>query len=486
MTLLQRTALLVVCTSLALFIMLATVSFYFIHGNVLVFVLVELLVTCGLFGWVMLVFIRSQILKQLHLLSARVLSIATTADSSARLPHFENYPEFNGLAVSINTLLESQARAETDLRESEERYRTLFELAPDAIIIIGLEGSESGRIVEANVAAAELHGYTRDELCSLRIYDLNTAETNKIAGDITAAIVAGEWVTAEVWHLKKDGTRFPIEIHAGPVEIGGKKYIVGFDRDITDRKITEENANMHHERIRQLNDELQRKAAELAAANSELETFNYSVSHDMRGPLARIAGYCQLLLDDDNTLEPTVKEYITRIYESEIWLNEMIDALLRLAYVTRLELVSGTVDLSAVAELALKELSLAHPERCVRTCIEPGMVVTGDARLLKTAVINLLNNAWKYSSPKDDALIEFGVEQTGSGPMYYVRDNGVGFDMKDADKLFRVFSRLPDSDRFSGTGVGLATVQRIIARHGGMIWAEAEPGVGATFFFTLY
>ncbi|MGB9081711.1 MAG: ATP-binding protein, partial [Desulfuromonadaceae bacterium] len=323
------------------------------------------------------------------------------------------------------------------------------------------------------------------ELLRMRIYYLTTAESNKISRDIAASIIAGEWVTAEIWHQKKDGTRFPVEIHAGLIKIDGKKYILGFDRDITQRKITEETDQMYLEQIGQLNDELSRKAIDLAAANDELETFNYSVSHDMRGPLTRISGYCQLLLDDDSDLDPGIKEYITRIYESEIWLNEMIDALLHLAQITRAEIVSGSVNLSAIAEACLKELSLEYPDRSVATRIEPDIIVSGDPRLLKMVMINLLNNAWKYSAHKSDALIEFGVDQAGTDPVYYVRDNGAGFDMKDTDKLFRVFSRLHDSSQFAGTGIGLATVQRIIFRHGGRIWAEAEAGIGATFNFTL-
>ena len=205
----------------------------------------------------------------------------------------------------------------------------------------------------------------------------------------------------------------------------------------------------------------------------------------MRGPHTRISGYCQLLLDDNSDLDPGAREYIARIYESETWLNEMIDALLHLAQVTRVEIVSCSINLSAIAEAALKELSLECPDRSVRTCIEPDIVVAGDSRLLKMVIINLLSNAWKYSSFKSDPLIEFGALQTESGPVYYVRDNGAGFDMKDADKLFRVFTRLHDSSQFNGTGIGLATVQRIIFRHRGKIWAEAGPGIGATFFFTL-
>jgi PAS domain S-box-containing protein len=438
-------------------------------------------ILCG----VMLIFIRGAILSRLKSLITRVQRITEIRDISARVPLSEYQDELNTLTISINSMLESLENSEAGMRESEERYRMLFDRAPDAIIIIGMEGDEAGCVVAANQAAADQHGYTVDELCRLRIYDLNSPETNEIAGDLMATVAAGEWLTAEVWHQKKDGTRFPVEIHSGLIKIGGKKYILGFDRDITERKLTEETDHMYLEEIRQLNDELSRKALKLAAANNELETFNYSVSHDMRGPLTRISGYCQLLLDDDGSLDPRVKEYIERIYESETWLNDMIDALLHLAQLTRVDIVPVRVNLSVIAEEVLNELAVENPGCFVKTYVEPDIVAAGDFRLLKMVMINLLGNAWKYSALKSDAQIEFGVEQSDSGPVYYVRDNGAGFDMKDADKLFRVFKRLHDTSEFAGTGIGLATVQRIIFRHGGRIWAEAEPGAGATFFFTL-
>ncbi len=455
------------------------------HGKAsIIYVLSSLFVAGGVFCFVMLFFIRGTILNRLASLTRNVSYVATQHNFSSRLPVSDQQDELRDLAVSINGMLDSLENTDKHLMESEERYRMLFERAPDAIVIVGLEKDESGRIVAANQAAADQHGYTVDELLGLRIFDLSSAGSNKMTRDIMAAINAGEWVTAEIWHRKKDGTQFPLEIHAGPVKIGGKRYILGFDRDITQRKITEETDHMYLEQIHRLNDELSRKAIDLAAANNELETFNFSVSHDMRGPLTRISGYCQLLLDDDN-LEPDIREYIVRIYESETWLNEMIDALLYLAQVTRAEIVSAGVDLSAIAEASLKELSLEDPGRSVRTRIAPNIVVAGDPSLLKIVMINLINNAWKYSALKSDALIEFGVDQSGSAPVYYVRDNGAGFDMKDADKLFRIFTRLHDSSQFIGTGIGLATVQRIIFRHRGKIWAEAGVGTGATFFFTL-
>lgn len=450
----------------------------------IIYVLVALAACATVFCCVMLFFIRGTILIRLASLTQKVSNVSMDGDISARLPVSNHQDELKDLAVSINGMLDSLENSEKYLKESEERYRTLFERAPDSIIIIGLDGAEAGRIMSANQAAADQHGYTLDEIHDLSIFDLNTPETNKIAGDLIASILAGEWVVTELWHQRKDGTQFPLEAHAGLIAIAGKKYILGFDRDITQRKITEETGNMYLQQIHQLNDELSQKAIDLAALNNELETFNYSVSHDMRGPLTRISGYCQLLLDDCN-LEPTAKDYINKIYESETWLNDMIDALLQLAHLNRVEITADSVSLSAIAEDVSRELSFESPDKTAVFHIAPDVVATGDSRLLKMVMTNLLNNAWKYSSRAYKPVIEFGVDERETEKVYFVRDNGTGFDMKDSNKLFRVFTRLHDASQYSGTGIGLATVQRIILRHGGKIWADAKPGFGATFFFTL-
>jgi light-regulated signal transduction histidine kinase (bacteriophytochrome) len=288
-----------------------------------------------------------------------------------------------------------------------------------------------------------------------------------------------------VWHYRKDGSQFPIEIHAGLVNINGRSYILGFDRDITSRKLAEEISRMYIDRIRQLNVELNHKATDLAAANNELEAFNYSVSHDMRGPLTRILGYCQLLLEDEQDADQQTRMYISRINDAGLWLSEMIDSLLCLARLSRDEIFPNEVNLSNIAENIVQELRLSEPDRAVKSVIAKNISVRGDARLLKIMMANLIGNAWKYSSHNSDALIEFGTCPTDTVPIYFVRDNGAGFDMKYADKLFRVFTRLHDSSQFKGTGIGLATVQRVVARHGGRVWAEAETGRGAIFFFTL-
>lgn len=449
------------------------------------YILAALCIAGFVFCCVMLFFVRGTVLKRLGALSATVRQISNDRDISSRLKVTEHNDELDDLALSINGMLESLEHAEDALREREEQYRILFERAPDSILLIGTEGDEAGRIIAANKAAASQHGYAVDELCGMSIQELNTPETNEAAADWIARIFGGQWITFEAWHFRKDGTRFPLEVHAGPVRLNGKNYILGFDRDIASRKLAEETDRMYMEQIRQLNTELARQANGLEAANSELEAFNYSVSHDLRGPLTRISGYSQLILDDGATLDPQTLTYVSRIYESSCWLNEMIDAMLKLAQLARSEFQPQQVDLSAIVEGLAIDFRTTEPERQPEVIIAPGVTAVGDLRLLKILMTNLFNNAWKYTAYSASPRIEFGVLNNGPVPVFFISDTGAGFSMKDVDRLFRVFTRLHDPGQFAGNGIGLATVQRIVNRHGGRIWAEGEPQQGATFYFTL-
>lgn len=457
----------------------------FMQGEKSIKYILIVLVVCGtVFCSVMLVFMRGTVLNRLALLNSKVGEISLHKDISERL-EVRGEDELENLAASINNMLDSLESTERALRESEERYRALFERAPDSIIIMGTEGEEAGKIIAANSAAAAQHGYSVEELCSLKIHDLNTPEANLVAGELFRRITNGEWITSELWHFRKDGSRFPIEVHAGPLKINGRNYVLGFDRDITARKLAEESDRKYLEQISQLNRELSANAYELLVANKELESFNYSVSHDMRGPLTRISGYCQLMLEDSGSLDPKIRTYLTRVYESSCWLDEMLEAMLKLSRLARAEFIPTKINLSTIVEDVIRDLSLAEPGRAIDVTIEPDVEVFGDPQMLKVLIDNLINNSWKYSAHKERTSIIFGKQNDGPSPVYFVRDKGAGFDMKDADKLFRVFTRLHDQSQFKGSGIGLATVQKVISRHGGAIWAEGEVGQGATFFFTL-
>jgi light-regulated signal transduction histidine kinase (bacteriophytochrome) len=273
----------------------------------------------------------------------------------------------------------------------------------------------------------------------------------------------------------------PVSVSCGLVRDKRGKIIgvLAVARDVSERKRAEEE-------IKRLNVDLQRRAAELSTANQELEAFAYSVSHDLRAPLRSIGGFSQAVLKRyASQLDAQGQNYLQRVCAASQRMAELIEDLLTLSRVTRAELRRGPVDLSALVAAVAAELRQGQPERQVEVVIADGLVTTGDARLLQAVLENLLGNAWKFTSKSDPARIEFGHTIVDGQPTYFVRDNGVGFDMGYADKLFGPFQRLHSADEFEGTGIGLATVQRIIRRHGGRVWAEGEVDQGATFYFTL-
>lgn len=249
--------------------------------------------------------------------------------------------------------------------------------------------------------------------------------------------------------------------------------------DITDHKRAEEEIEIVY-------NNLLGRAFDLEAANRELEAFNYTVSHDLRKPLTIINGYCQVILQlfADN-LTPECKEYVQEIYDWTLRMSVLIDALLKFSRLSHSELHGETVDLSVIAQTVANELQLAEPGRRVRFQIAGEKTAHGDPNLLRVVLENLLGNAWKYTGKTEEAAIEFGRVEIDGRSAWFVRDNGEGFDMAYAEKLFIPFQRLPGTDEFKGHGIGLATVERIIRRHGGRIWAEGAPGKGATFYFTL-
>jgi PAS domain S-box-containing protein len=253
---------------------------------------------------------------------------------------------------------------------------------------------------------------------------------------------------------------------------GKPVFMMGTVQEITDRKLAE--------------DEIQRTNRELRAANKELEAFSYSVSHDLRTPLRSIDGFSQALLEDyANKLDATALDHLRRVRSAAQRMAALIDDMLNLSRVTRCELHREKLDLSAMAKLIAAELQQAEPGRRVEFVIEVGLTAVGDPHLLRAAMENLIHNSWKYTSGHPSARIEFGRSDEKERPSFFVRDDGAGFDPRYADRLFGAFQRLHTTKEFPGTGVGLATVQRIIHRHGGEIWAEAEVEKGATFYFTL-
>ncbi len=234
-----------------------------------------------------------------------------------------------------------------------------------------------------------------------------------------------------------------------------------------------------------LNLRLVARTRELETVNAELEAFSYSVSHDLRAPLRSIRGYTEALVEEYGREEKQAQDYGQRITGGVRRMERMIEDLLRLAKAMRSEIEQSDVDLSQLAAEIMAKLQAEEPDRKLELIIAPNLKVVGDPGLLRMAMENLLGNAWKYTTRLDAAVIEVGMRASPEGPVYFVRDNGVGFDPVEASKLFAPFQRLSSAKNFEGTGVGLTTVKRIVHRHGGAIWAEGEPGKGATFFWTM-
>jgi signal transduction histidine kinase len=246
------------------------------------------------------------------------------------------------------------------------------------------------------------------------------------------------------------------------------------------------NLKLSEEKITRLNAELRLNVARLEEANKELEAFSYSVSHDLRAPLRTIDGFGGILLEDySGTLDDKAKGYLGSIRAASQRMARLIDALLNLSRLGRSELQKAGVDLSAMARSIAEGLKKTQPERDVEFVVADGLKAEGDERLLRVLMDNLLGNAWKFTGRHGRGRIEFGAVRTDGKPAYFVKDDGAGFDTAYADKLFVPFQRLHSAGEFPGTGIGLATVQRIVHRHGGRIWAEGEVGKGATFYFTL-
>jgi light-regulated signal transduction histidine kinase (bacteriophytochrome) len=268
-------------------------------------------------------------------------------------------------------------------------------------------------------------------------------------------------------------------VSAEPIEIKGQACALTIQYDITDLKRAERE-------VRRLNADLEQRQVELEAANKELEAFSYSVAHDLRGPLRSLDGFSTILLGDyGDKLDTEGQKHLQRVRESVQTMSRLIEGLLTLAQVTRGELRCEPVDLTALARSVLDQLQANEPERKADFVIAKGLKVKGDARLLNVVLENLLGNAWKFTRRRSVTRIEFGMNPEAGQQIFFIQDNGAGFDMAHAEKLFGAFQRLHSTQEFEGMGIGLATVQRIIRRHDGEVWAEGAVDQGATFYFTL-
>jgi PAS domain S-box-containing protein len=373
-------------------------------------------------------------------------------------------------------------KAEESLKESEGNLNRVIEAEKSGLALI----DEKGAFVMVNSAFLKMFCIpTKSDI--LRVNSLDWGKW-KVYGedgitllDVDEHPVRKAAITGKPVQNKLVGMKCPnseifmwMVVNAEPIlkNDGTLRFLITTYYDITEIKEAEE--------------ELKRQGEQLQAVNQELEAFSYSVSHDLRAPLRSLSGFSGILLEDYGTkLDDEGKVYLHKIKESSEYMSKLIDDLLKLARVAQNEISIEDLDLSEMAQKIIDELQNGAPRRRAEVCIEPGLCGRGDRVLIGQVLENLLNNAWKYNSKKPETKIEIGSGVHEGKTTYYVRDNGAGFDMTYADKLFKPFQRLHTESEFEGTGIGLAIVQRIIRRHGGKVWAEGKVGEGATFYFTL-
>ena len=391
------------------------------------------------------------------------------------------------LETENGTLVFSAIRDITDrkqmeeaLRQSDEKLRLLVGGVRDyAIVMLDPEG----RVTTWSEGAERIKGYRSEEIVGQhfsKFYTPEAAALGKPALELKKAAEQGRF-EEEGWRVRKDGSRFWASVVVTPLRdrTGQLRGFAKVTRDITERKEIEE-------QLERRRSDLARSNAELIAANKELEAFSYSVSHDLRAPLRSIDGFSLALLEDyEEKLDAEGKDNLHRVRAATQRMGVLIDDLLDLSRVTRAEIKLQQVDLSAIGRSIGAELEKNEPERRIEIHIQEGLEAYADPNLMQIALENLLGNAWKFTSKRKSARIEFGQAQRNGSSAFYVRDDGAGFDSTRAARLFGAFQRFHDKNDFPGTGVGLATVQRIIQRQGGRIWAESAVGKGATFYFRL-
>lgn len=391
-----------------------------------------------------------------------------------------------GLGLVTFTLVAhaEQARFEA-LDEAAASHNQLQKLIDNTSAIIYMKRVDDGQYLLVNREWERLFGVDRDRVVHLTddgVFPPELAEQLR-ANDLAVAR-AGKTVQYEESADGADGVRIYMSAKFPVLDANGDPYAVcGISTDITDRKRAEEE-------VRRLNADLEtrvrHRTAELEASTQELDAFAYSVSHDLRAPLRSLHGFSDALLEDyDDVLDDVGKDYLRRLQHNVKRMGRMIDDLLNLSRATRVELTRDTVDITAMTLDVLGELRAADPGRVVQCQIGDGLTASGDQHLLRLALQNLLANAWKFTAKRDDAQIQVGYCDGDGDGYFFIRDNGAGFDMRLAGKLFTAFQRLHPSSDFEGTGIGLAIVDRVVRRHGGRIWADATPGAGATFSFSL-
>ena len=385
-------------------------------------------------------------------------SISPVRDAEWNITHY----------VAVKEDITERKRIEDEVRRSRERLVNILESISDAFFVL----DRGWQFSYVNRRAVEMLGKQPDEVFGRNVWDMYPQVAGSVFYEQLQRAMAGETVRFEGGF---EQSRIWLLVHAYPSDEGISVFVT----DISVRKQIEDEVST-------LNRELTQRAAQLESSNRELEAFSYTVSHDLRTPLTVLSGMGQLLLERYGAgLDETGRDVVRTIVGEAERMDDMIGALLNFAQLTLSDMVTAPVDLSQIARTISVRLQFREPARRVEFRIQDGIIVQGDPTLLHNVMENLLGNAWKFTGGRERAVIEFGSHEEGAETVCFIRDNGVGFAMADAVRIFGTFERLDNGSGFTGTGVGLATVTRIIGRHGGRVWAEGTLGEGATFYFAL-
>ncbi|MCP3688174.1 MAG: PAS domain S-box protein [Gammaproteobacteria bacterium] len=388
---------------------------------------------------------------------------------------------FRSLLPSVFDKLHS---SEVEIIRQQDLYQSLFESANAAIMLI-----KDGHFINCNKEALVIFGCKRDQIigssyASFSPENQPDGEPSKeqFAANVSRATM-GDPQLFRWKHQRMDGTIFDAEVSISAIHVDGDATVQAIVRDITERvqavKQLEDYKNG-------LEDTVKKRTSELEEANRDMAAFSYSVSHDLRAPLRAIDGFSEALIEDySSKFDEEGLDYLNRVRSGAQRMGDLIEDMLVLSRVTQRELNVVEISLSDLVNSSLSQLISYEPERQVETLVQDSIAARGDVHLMRIAIENLIGNAWKYTSKTELPKIEFGALEDDEKTVYYVKDNGAGFDMRYVDNLFSPFQRLHNVDDFPGLGVGLATVKRILKRHGGNIWAEAEVDKGATFSFIL-
>lgn len=409
-------------------------------------------------------------------------------------------------ALSVN--ITDAKKNQLSILEREKQFRSLIEQSGDAMFLVDLNGN----FINVNKRACEALGYERDELIKLNISDVDVNNSSSFdLKELYAGLVPGKSLTLETQHKRKSGELLAIEVKIGLYEYGNTQAILQFARDITERKAADLELEQHRSKLEDIvkerteslaqsqeallnlvddlniqSVELEKSNAQFAALNKELESFSYSVSHDLRAPLRGIDGFSLALLEDySDVLDAEGKNYLNRVRLGSQKMALLIDEMLNLSRLGRMSLKPRTVALSDIVQSISDDFVEYNQDRTIKLIIAKELTCFADPTLIRVVLQNLLENAFKFTSKRQIAKIEFGILDNEGKRTYFVKDNGAGFNMEYKNKLFTAFQRLHQESEFPGTGIGLTTVQRIINRHNGELWAEGEIDNGATFYFTI-